>query len=108
MIGGEFGVMASVAADVLVHRRGKEAGKTMVFLLRTIFVRIGGLSVIAASLIEALILLFSGRAAFSCLFLLSLIMGVLSSELSEGIWTMGVDDSFSLRGGVCCGFSVLN
>ena len=72
----------------------------MVFLLRTFFLRVGGLSVIAASLIGALILLFSGGTTFSCLFLLSLIMGILSFELSLGIWTMGVDDSATLRGGV--------
>lgn len=108
MIGGEFGIMSSVAADNLLRRHGKVAGKTIVFLLRALFLKVGGLSEMLASLTKALVLPFSGVAAFYCFFLLSIMMGVLSSESLVGIWTMGVDGSASLRGRVCCRFSVLN
>jgi len=53
-----------------------------------------------ASLIEALVHLFGRGAAFSCLFLFSLEIRMLSSESSLGIWTVGVDDLAKLWGGV--------
>lgn len=93
-MGGEFGVAVYVAAseDVLLHLRGKEAGKTLVFVLWVAFSGVGGTSKVTASLIEALVHLFDGGTTFSCLFLFSLARGMSSSESSLGIWTVGVDD----------------
>lgn len=88
-MGGELGIigiMGSVAADDPVRRRGKEAGKSMIFLLQPLFFRIGELSGITATLTEALVLLLFGWVtAFCCFFLLRKVMGVLSSESSVEI-----------------------
>lgn len=45
-----MGIMGSVAEDDHVHCRGKEAGKTMIFLLRVLFLKVGGLLEMVASL----------------------------------------------------------
>lgn len=63
---GRVGIMGSVAADDPVHRLGKEAGKSVIFLLQPLFIRIGELSGIAASLIKAPVLLLFGGVTTFC------------------------------------------
>ena len=66
------------------------------------FSGVGGTLEILACFIEALVHIFIIGTTISCifLFLLSLARGMSSSESSLGIWTVGVDDSGKLWGGV--------
>lgn len=74
MMSGELGIMGirgSIVTDDPFRCLGKEAGKSVIFLLLPLFVRIGELSGIVASLSEALVLLlFGGVIVFYCFFLL--------------------------------------
>ena len=56
---------------------------------------------------SVVLFLFGGVTNFCYFFLLRNMMGVLSSESSMEMSTMGVDDSASLGDGVLCRFSVL-
>ena len=81
---------------------GREAGNSNIFLLRLAFFKIGTVAEIVA-LAEALVLLlFGGVLFFCCILCLSRVIGMLSSESSVEILSMGADGSVLLGDGVVC------
>jgi len=104
MIGGELGRVGLgdlAVIDDRVLRLGKEAENSGI-LFRLTFFKIGAVVEIAAALIEALVLLLFGGVSICFFFRLRSLMGMLSSESSVEILSMGVDGSFLLGDGVVC------
>lgn len=107
---GEMGLGGLAAMDDRALRLGKEAGNSGIFLFQPVCFEIGVGTEITAALTEALVLLlFGGFSVFFCFFLLRRVIGMLSSESSIGIQSMGVDGWGLLGDGVLCmGISVVD
>jgi len=104
VMGGELGKMGLgglAATDDRALHLGREAGNSGIFLFRPVSFKIGAVAEIAVALTEALVLLlFGGISLFCCFFLLRRVIGILSSESSVGIQSMGVDGWGLLGDGV--------
>ena len=128
VMGGELGRVwlgDSAITDDRVLCLGREAGNSDIFLFRLAYFKMGAVAEIAAALAEALVLLLFGGVSFFCsIFRLRRVIGMLSSEssieipsmgmdglvlLGDGVVSMGIsttDCTFSATcGGVCCNIS---
>lgn len=89
---GKVGLGGLVATDNRALCLGREAGNSDIFLFRSVSFKIGAVAEIATALTEALVLLlFGGVSLLCCFFLLRRMIGILSSESSVGIQSMGMD-----------------
>ena len=102
VMGGELGELGdSAATDDRVLCFGREAGNSGVFLFRLAFFRMGTVAGVAGALAETLVLLLFDGVFFSCyLFCLSRVIGILSSESSVEIPSMGIEGLVLLGDGV--------
>jgi hypothetical protein len=86
-------------------RFGREAGNSGVFLFLLAFFKIGTVVGVAGALVETLVLLLFGGVFFSCcIFRLSWVIGILSSESSVEILSMGMEGLVLLGDGVNSGY----
>ena len=91
----------SAIADDRVLCLGREAGNSNIFLFRLAFFKIGTVAEITTALAEALVLLlFGGVSIFLCIFRLSKVIGMLSSESSVEIPSMGMEGLVLLGDGI--------
>lgn len=102
VMGGELGELGDLAAtDDRVLLFGREAGNSGVLLFRLAFFRMGTVARVGGALVETLVLLLFAGVFFSyCLFRLSRVIGILSSESSVEIPSMGMEGLVPLGDGV--------